>query len=157
LSFAFSYFSLRCDEDETKLIFITAQEFQLFSACRQDHFRFERGTSAEAGLFKSLLDAIAHAKEPLPSRKQIGIVEFLVVIRKLREMQRNLALSVARNMLPHLVGGEYEYGRRKQRKRVDDRVYRRLSRTTLARFGGIGVEPVLQNIEVERRKLYGAE
>src|SRR4029079_8920356 len=72
-------------------------------------------------------------------------------------VQEYAVAVAAREMTPRLVCGKAQNGSKQAKQRVGNMVQSTLSRPSRQAVCACGVEPVLENIEVERTEIFGAK
>ena len=118
----------------------------------QLHARIERMADEPrlARLFQGFGHGGTHREQPIPFRR-----ELLVLSRRLRNPRQQYARwpRPGRQMRPDLVGGEGQDRRHQTRHRVQDLPQGRLRRTPARRRGGGAVQPVLDDVEIQRAQI----
>ena len=101
-------------------------------------------------------DLAAHFEQALPLGAEPLVDPLAPLLGEGHEVHA-LGLAAAGDVAPHLVGGEAQDGRQEPRERRQHLEADRLRRAPLGVVGRRHVEPVLDDVEVERREVHRAE
>ena len=123
---------------------------------RQRHAALQRGADHlfPPGFLEHAGHFLPQCGQPFPRRSGVGVPRCVVQGLETRQVH---GLFLRPGSGPDLLGREGEHRGRERRDGASDPVHDRLRRTPLPRRRGRGVQPVLDDVEVEGRERRGAE
>src|SRR5262245_46002048 len=133
------------------------QRRQVLGRGDDPHRRLEPATDQLLGScgLQRLGDLAPHLEEAVPVALERVVEPFPRRVRKALEM--HALASDPWHVAPRLLGGEREDRRHEPRQRAEDVEAHRLGRTPPRVVEQRGVEPVLDDVEIERREVHRAE